>query len=53
MAIGGIGASSTYLDDIELVPLQATTNDVPKPNPLPQTLGHAAGALDYSGGWPS
>ena len=47
MAIGGISGSS-YLDDVELVPLGSISNESPQLSPLPLTLGHSAGALDYS-----
>ena len=47
MAIGGISGSS-YLDDVELVPLGSTSNELPQLSPLPLTLGHSAGALEYS-----
>ena len=45
--MGGISASS-YLDDVELVPLGSTSNELPQLSPLPIALGHSAAALDYS-----
>ena len=45
--MGGISASS-YLDDVEVVPLGSTSNELPQISPLPIALGHSAAALDYS-----
>ena len=47
LVVGGIGGS-TYLDDVEVVPLSSISNDLPQLSPIPFTLGHSAGALDYS-----